>query len=353
MSSALVPYASGRDIGSTNAIGDAIGDTIVYGISRLFERMRWMNPPPHPPSSTTTITNQGQFDTGITTTDPIITANSVALTVQYPEGEQYDVVTTINPKDTYKNYAEAIEVSWRPPPSPDQTFLLKELNNAKIKLNTTDIGGEHYVVPEVATEVFALFDGVIKQDVKGMDSLIDQVQSLIITSYVNTKFNHLDSDQKGELIKKTIDKFKQLVDSDFKEVGTTIIIPDGFAHTFRDIGNLFLSLIENDVTMFKNTDNTRFDPNDSGFSIKIAFINLYEVLVNVIRSIANQLGYSEAEAAETLGGGSRQHKGMFNYAHFIPLRNRSKKHNYATKIKPNSRHRRRNKTSNKRRSRRS
>lgn len=346
MSSALVPYDSGREIGSTNAIGSAI----VYGISRLFERMGLMNPPPHTPSSMTTITNQGQFDTGITTTGPIITGNSVALTVQDPAGKRYDVVTTINPKDTDKNYAEAIDVSL---PSPDQTFLLKELNNAKIKLNTTDIGGEHYVVPEVATEVFALFDGVIKQDVKGMDSLIDQVQSLIITSYVNNNFKNLDSKQKGELIRLTIEKFKQLVDSDFKEVGMTIIIPDGFAHTFREIGNVFLSLIKNDVTMFKNTDNTRFDPNDSGFSIKIAFINLYEVLVNVIRKIAEQSGFLDDANSENLGGGSRQNKGMFNYAHFIPLRNRSKKHNYATKIKPNSRRHRRNKTSNKRRSRRS
>jgi hypothetical protein len=73
-----------------------------------------------------------------------------------------------------------------------------------------------------------------------------------------------------------------------------------------------------------------------------------EKIRGIINDALNELGLPNS-----LDGGSRQNKGMFNYAHFIPLRNRSKKHNYATKIKPNSRHRRRNKTSNKRRSRRS
>jgi hypothetical protein len=81
-----------------------------------------------------------------------------------------------------------------------------------------------------------------------------------------------------------------------------------------------------------------------------ALINFYIAIKDIIDHLNPQLNPNSEQ-----GGGSKQNnKGMFNYAHFIPLHNRSKKHNYAvTKIKNNTRHRRRNKSSNRRRSRRS
>jgi hypothetical protein len=356
-----MPAAYGnRQVGTLNPAGEVAGaplealvNVVAYAITQLFQRKGLMSDTPF---SMTALQGSAGTITGNTITVPFLdpTTNNkfeveAKITLANDNDNKHELATEVQDGPaalTEVHEAQAAALT------DDQLYLFNELESAQKTLNTTNIEGKNYVVPEVANEVYELFASVIKKEVKGMDSLIDQVQSLIITSYVNTKFNHLTPEDKTRLIEESRNIFSQHIRSDFNNVGMTILVPDEFAHTYTEIGDLLLSMITNDKNMFTDHNYTRTEPGQPGFSINLAFINLYETLVNIIKAVAKQLKYSEA-ALDSLGGGSRQNKGMFNYAHFIPLRNRSKKHNYATKIKPNSRHRRRNKTSNKRRSRRS
>ena len=328
--SALVPYGSGREIGSTNAVVGAVAS----GILKLLESFGVIKTTPSGMADYHSMTtSQGA---GITNyPGEIITDNRVAVTVKDSTGKQYKLETTITPELTEEQ---------------QQQFLIKEIDAGLNLLNTTDSSAPKYIPPEISG-ILGEFIELLKSTVEAkttMAKLFEELQSLTISAYVNNLHN-LTTEQKTKVIEKSSELFFSRVGPNgFIVAGTSLAKPTEFAETDRNMGNAFLGLVEHNKGIFTDPKNTRYIENSPGLSIELLIINFLEKIRQIIKDALSELGLPKY-----LSGGSRQNKGMFNYAHFIPLRNRSKKHNYATKIKPNSRRHRRNKTSNKRRSRRS
>lgn len=335
-SSALVPYGSGREIGSPNAIGSAVAS----GILKLLESFGVIKTTPTDMADYHSMTtSQGA---GITNyPGEIITDNRVAVTVKDSTGKQYKLETTITPTD--QDVPELTEEQ-------QQQFLINEIDAGLKLLNTTDSSAPKYIPPEISG-ILGEFIELLKSTVETkttMAKLFEKLQNLTISGYVN-KLQDLTTEQKTKVIAKSKEIFLSRVGPNgFIVAGTSLAKPTEFAETDRNVGNAFLGLVKHNKGIFTDPTNTRYDEKISGLSIELLIINFLEKIREIIKDALSELGLPKY-----LSGGSRQNKGMFNYAHFIPLRNRSKKHNYATKIKPNSRRHRRNKTSNKRRSRRS
>ena len=343
---ALVPSAYGREIGSTNAVADVVA----YGITALLKRVGLIRSPT--PSSMTT--SQGA---GITNTDPIITGNSVALNVQDFAGKRYDVRTTITPTVDVnaKKYDVATEVSPAAAAAAkfkeNKQFFLDQLKGAKKQIKQTTIGKDKYVPPNVTDDIIGLLESKVGAG-GDVDRLFGELQEFVISSYIAENYNSLPEDKKTELMDNATQQSSKFYSSEMEKSGTSDLEKSSFDEIHRKFFNILRNLLTNDKMTFEIFDETKFRKDDPpGEAISLAVINLHYTVTDIINKEASKMGFSKTDTG--LSGGSRQNKGMFNYAHFIPLRNRSKKHNYATKIKPNSRHRRRNKTSNKRRSRRS